>query len=323
MPLSLTNVEVHVILTQRGLSQSWYALSLRASGGWVQSSGEPGANTILPANGYVFRYQGLNSASDNNVLRRVVNGSSTDLLTNVAIEDAPSATYHERNIKLLMDGSTLGVKSWMTGSDEPAYTEVTEETHFTGAGEIRFGVATNNTTLTSTSSPSDGEERPQIRRVTVTDLDNATVVFDDEFIGTAGDPVDDTNWTADIASSSDIVIHSDGTSAAVTIGAEQDHVRLTALDQSAAGVAVSDDYDTSLTVQSTDSVQDDYDTSIGVTTTLSDDYDTSIAVQEPGLSVPGNVAVTVTSRTSATVTWDDVGSADVFQVEARVRAGSA
>jgi large repetitive protein len=40
------------------------------------------------------------------------------------------------------------------------------------------------------------------------------------------------------------------------------------------------------------------------------------------LPAPGNVQVTVTSRTSATVTWDDIPEADTFQVEARVRAGA-
>ena len=317
MPLSLQNVEVHVILTQREVAQSWYALSLRASGGWVQSSGSPGANTVLPANGYVFRYQGVNSTSSNNVLRRVVDGSSTDLLTNVAIEDAPDGSYHERNIKLRMDGSTLGVKSWLTGSDEPAYTEVENETQFTGAGEIRFGVATNNNTMTSTSSALGGEERPQIRRITVTNLDNDTVVFDDEFIGTADDPVDDTKWTADIASSSDIVIHSNETSAAVTIGAENDHVRLTALEQT---VGLEESISDSLGV--TDSITTDVTSPISAaladTVGATDDVVTDV---QGAVGVPSNVQVTVTSRTSATVTWDDVASADVFQVQARVRAG--
>jgi hypothetical protein len=42
----------------------------------------------------------------------------------------------------------------------------------------------------------------------------------------------------------------------------------------------------------------------------------------PPIGTPANVQVTVNSRTSATVTWDDVVEADVFQVEARVRAGT-
>lgn len=37
--------------------------------------------------------------------------------------------------------------------------------------------------------------------------------------------------------------------------------------------------------------------------------------------IPQNVEISLTSRTSAVITWDDIPEADVFQVEARVRAG--
>lgn len=49
---------------------------------------------------------------------------------------------------------------------------------------------------------------------------------------------------------------------------------------------------------------------------------TATFTEDTGVGTPSNVVVTVTSRTSATVTWDDVVAADVFQVEARVRAGT-
>jgi hypothetical protein len=49
---------------------------------------------------------------------------------------------------------------------------------------------------------------------------------------------------------------------------------------------------------------------------------TATFTEDTGVGTPANVVVTVNSRTSATVTWDDVVGADVFQVEARVRAGT-
>lgn len=312
MPLSLQNVEVHVVIRHRAVLQSWYAVSLRAADGWVQTSGSPGANTILPENGYVFRWEGVRNWPSNNVLRRVVDGSSTDLLTNVDVEFPPGDGYYTRHIKLRMDGSTLGVKGWLEGSTEPDYTEVENETQFTGAGEVRVGIATNSTATLDT------DNEPFLHSVTVTDLDSDTVVFEDNFEGTSGDPVDSTMWDTDTAANSSIVIHTDEESAIVVLEEGSEHVRLTALEQTV-GLEASISDSVGVTDNIATNVMSPISASLADVVGAIDDVVTDV---QGAVGVPSNVQVTVTSRTSATVTWDDVESADVFQVEARVRAGT-
>ena len=191
------------------------------------------------------------------------------------------------------DGTTIRAKAWREGDEEPASWAMDSTITYTDAGALgifmeRFGASDRHQDIAYFAYGTDGDAAP---------------------MPGAAEP--EPPWT--------LTVNTEGQGTVVKDPDEADYadeaqVELTATPDS--GWQVADPLWTGPDAPSNTNENP---------TTITMDADKELTAnfeEEPPLATPGNVQVTVTSRTSATVTWDDVAEADVFQVEARVRSGA-
>ena len=183
MVLQLQNVEVDFsfyMVDPKVAGHGYLGVSVRAQDGWVVTSSGPGANAVLPSNGYVLRIGPLGS---NYRFRSVNTNTSTEL------GGSPGSAVFEQNdvvrVRLQATGSTIQFKWWIpaAGAEPAGWEESVTNTDHTAAGDVRFGYARNDFDV------------PNVRftEFKVIDLDSAATVFTGDWTGT-----DFTPWPSDV-----------------------------------------------------------------------------------------------------------------------------